>query len=188
MVKKLNLHRHADKSPDNHISVTGRRQAKDEGKRYDRTYGPDGVQHIFVSPLIRTTETAYAMISGRFAFDQTAVHNAVTGLGDDEMFRQMVTAEFKDAVSHGASNLDALSVHSDEFIADLIARGEMAIRAMFDAMLDGQLGVGLFHDPTIPMLARHFGLTDARSLNSMEAITFRCSPSGVISATWPSWK
>lgn len=188
MVKTLNLHRHGDKTPANHISAVGRRQAKEMGKLYDRTFGIDSVQHMFFGPLIQTVETAYAMMSCRFAFDQTAVHNAVNGLGDDEMFRELVTADFKDAVAHGISNLGALSVHCDGLIDDLICRGEMAIRAMFDCMLEGQLGVGVFHDPTIPLLARHFGLIDARSLSFMEGITFRCSESGVITAAWPTWK
>jgi len=189
--KTLILHRHSDKTPNNHISTEGRMKAKQWGKLYDRFLGAESVSHVFFGPLIRTGETAYATISGRFAFDQATIHNPVDGLGSNELFAEMITDEVRRLIKEGNfSNLDAvIAGHNDDELKSYVTMGQQALIEMFDAMQDGELGIGFFHDPTIPLLARSLGLDDARSLDSMEPIAFAMYNNDgltVITAYWPT--
>lgn len=181
MAKTLVLFRHADKTPDGrHISAEGRHQAFKVG------YHTSGkVDHMFFGPLIRTAETAYAMMTGNPAFDETVIHDPIDGLGSDELFAQMVTSQVKIKIREGASNLEAVtSSHDIDALAGFMSDGKHALQQMLDAMDDGQLGFGIFHDPTIPLLGRFLGLPEARSLGSVEAVVFRQEDNGRITASW----
>ncbi len=180
MAKTLILHRHSDKTPDGeHISKAGLEKAQAYG---NMCYRGKVVNHLFYSPFVRTVETATAMRLDNQAFDAVVMHEPMFGLGSEEAFIVMATAEFKSAVTTGASNLDALSIHKDERYRMFLDEGFQALRAMFAQMGEGELGVGVFHDPLISLIARHLGYSEARSLEEMEAIVFMMNSYGGIKA------
>lgn len=182
MAKTLVLFRHADKTKDGrHISAKGRNQASETAIMLE-----DAIQHMFFGPLIRTTETAYAMMTGYDVFDETVIHDPIDGLGSDELFARMVTDEVKTKIKlDGMSNLEAvLSSHDADTLEGFKADGLRAIHVMMDAMDDGDLGFGIFHDPTIPLIGMFMDLPDARSLSSVEPIIFRQDDNGRIVASW----
>lgn len=184
MAKTLIIHRHSEKTPGgNHISTAGRLLAtitaaiRYRGKKAD---------HMFWSPLIRTLETAIAMMVGNASFDNAIMHDPVVGLGTSETMTLIVTDKFKDATAGGMSKLEALLNTGEAPIIKVLAEeAEEGLRRMFSQMSDGQLGVGIFHDPLISLAAWWLGLKDARSLESMEAIVFTMNDDGMITASWP---
>ncbi|HPM08001.1 MAG TPA: hypothetical protein PLL60_04375, partial [Bacilli bacterium] len=136
-------------------------------------------------PLIRTTETAIAMMTDNTMFDSAEMHDPIVGLGDDAMFAEMVTPEMKQAIKEGKSNFDALfAAHGSDSLNTFITAGQQAIDQMFAAMKDGEVGVGVFHDPTIPLMGWAHGLQEVRSLDSMQAIVFTMNDDGSITARW----
>ena len=125
------------------------------------------------------------MMMNNRGFKNTVLHDPIDGLGSQELFDKMITPELRETVKDGKTVLDALMFcHDDETLEYFERAGKKAIEEMFDLMEKGQHGVGIFHDPTIPFTAIHFGLLDARSLKSMEAIIFRLYDNGSIVASW----
>lgn len=185
ILKTIDLFRHSDKDKSgNHISHAGAELAYNTG---DRLYNSADIEisHGFHGPLIRTSETLTAMRTMSDPFQNMEIHDAIDGLGSTELFKVLVTDAARTAIKAGASNMDGVLSHSDpQILADFESCALSALQHMFDLMDSGQHGVGIFHDPTISMLAKSIGMKDARSLNSMEAIRFRLYDDGRIDAVW----
>lgn len=186
MAKTLDLFRHSDKDDSgNHISHAGAELAYNTGDDLYNGENEVEISHGFHGPLIRTSETLTAMRTMSDPFANMQINEPIYGLGSTELFKTLVTDEARAAIKNGASNMEAVLQHCDErALADFENGARDAIRQMFDLMEDGQHGVGIFHDPTIPMAAQFFGLEDARSLKSMEAIRFTLDDEGKITASW----
>ncbi|OGY94676.1 MAG: hypothetical protein A2406_02530 [Candidatus Komeilibacteria bacterium RIFOXYC1_FULL_37_11] len=185
VVKTLDLFRHSDKDKSgNHISHAGAELAYNTGDRLYNT-SDTKISHGFHGPLIRTSETLAAMRMMSDPFQEMEIHDAVDGLGSAEFFQKTITDAMRADIKDGLSNMEAVLKHMDPSVFDQFkSDAQSALRKMFDLMNDGQIGVGIFHDPTIPMLAKSIGMTEARSLNSMEAIRFNLYDDGSIKAVW----
>jgi len=178
--KRLTLHRHSDKTPDGkHISHAGKLLAMATGAIYK-----DQVHHVFFGPLIRTTESLCYLTAGNpeVFSDVTIFPSPIIGLGDEALFTQIATSKFKNLVStEGLSFLEAtLQAHDNETVEEFGQKSILAIRDMFQTMKDRQIGVGVFHDPIIALAAHFLGFENARSLESMESITFEQDEDGSI--------
>lgn len=181
ITKTLDLFRHSDKTPDGkHISYQGMELANGIGGNYDTP-----VHHVFCGPLVRTRETLVAMMVLNTGFENAEIHEPIDGLGSDELFKSLVTDEARTAIKGGKSSMEGVLDNCDErVLADFENGARDALKQMFGLMADDQHGVGIFHDPTVPMLAKFLGMEDTRSLESMEAIRFTLDEEGEITASW----
>ncbi|MFA6307594.1 MAG: hypothetical protein WCS88_02780 [Patescibacteria group bacterium] len=185
ITKTVDLYRHTHKDTGgNHVSYDGATYAYEIGsERYDE--GNMNIHHLFWGPLARTCETAIAMMTANQAFTHVKMHDPIHGLGSSELFATIITDHVRADIKGGLSNMEAVLVNIDrQVLVDFNIGARNALKQMFDLMDSGQHGVGIFHDPTIPMLAKCLGMTDAHSLDAMEAIRFRLYDDGSIDAVW----
>lgn len=182
MAKTLFLHQHSEVEG-GHVSAVGRMLAHNYGMYYR---GRQPVNHVFCSSLVWTTETAVALMTGCTAFDGAVVHHPIEGLGGKYSLRLLGEAELDDLVDGDLSRLPS-NLRADQregVISTFYSEAVEAVKRIFAVMEDGQLGVGIFHDPFISLAALNFGLQDARALIPMEYIVFTMDDNGDIVATW----
>jgi len=179
-MKKLTLYRHSEKTQDgNHISFTdGLRLAMATGATIT-----DNISHVFHGPLPRTAETACYLVAGNpNAFSDATQHDPIVGLGDNDLFSEMFPDNVRNLVGKYSVLGAVFQGHGDTVASEFAQRGIDAINEMFDLMENDEIGVGMFHDPTISLAAHFIGLPNARSLKSMESITFIQDDDGNIKA------
>lgn len=179
MPKVLDLYRHAEKtSCGNHISAQGREHASQVGGEIHMS-----VNHVFHGTLPRTLETLTAMMTVNSAFDEAQFHQPLANLGSAKIFKWMITARLRRLVKNDGLSVMQAVKHCHESglnFFKLIDDSADDIWAMFEAMEDGQYGVGVFHNPTIPLIAEKFGLQDAFDLESLDYLRFVCDEQGLI--------
>lgn len=183
MSKTLFVHQHTE-AVNGHISTLGRALVNNYDIYY-RSQPP--VRYVFYSSLLWTTETAVALMTGRVAFNEAVIHGPIDGLGDKYSLQLLGQSSFDDLANGDLSRLlsDLREDHREEVVRTFCIGAVEAVRNMFAIMEDGQLGVGVFHDPFISLAALAFGLEDARELVPMEYVVFTMDDNGDIVATWP---
>lgn len=143
----------------------------------NKHYGDYTFTDIFYGTLYRSAQTALAVVIGLAPFNRelnVQVHTPIEEAGTDELFKEMATPEFKEAVKAGATNLEALDkVHPREKVQEWEKLAAAGVQKMFDAMQDGSNG--FFpggHDPVIALAARHFGYSNVCSMGELEYLDF----------------
>ena len=174
-VKILDLYRHSKKMGNN-ISVEGLELAMASAFKVDHE-----VSDLFRGPLERTLETLTACRCGSDMFDEAILHPPIFGLGNSEIFSGcgMITEGFKKALKDGNNFQAVLDSATDEQVQIWTNYGREALMSMF-MMMSGKYGWGLFHDPTIPLMARSMGFDLGRSLKEMEGLRFALMSDGSI--------
>lgn len=124
-------------------ATEGRRDLKQRGISLDR---------LFHSPLLETAATALAYISGQqpglFIYMPVAEE-----MGTDELFAEMSTEAFRQAVKGGLSYFEALiDVHGAPRAKVWAGRAAEGVCKMFDRMNKDEIAVA-FGDPLIIQLA-----------------------------------
>lgn len=181
-IKMLHLRRHSIKDgPDQTIGPKGLELAIREGKRVDLgtvpVVGPPVQEQdemalldsgqtakrrydkLFHGPQVQNAQTALAFCQGLGYVPR--VMPIVNGLGNDNLFAEIITEEFKAAVQSGLSNFAAVrQVHCDIKVAAWADRGRMAVTRMFDEMGDGEIGAGFFYGIPIELAAWACGAGD----------------------------
>lgn len=181
-MKKLHLRRHGKKDgPNDTIGPQGLEQTRREGVEAVRN--GNSYQRLFYGPLVRTAQTALAFLE---AFMRPPITMPVVqGLGDDALFKEIVNDTFKRAIAAGQTNLAAtLMAHPSERCTIWQMHAGAAVEQMFDALGEGEMGLGFFHSPTIEMAASSFGfvVTDLK-LAELEGLEFTQDANGVVRVT-----
>ncbi len=188
-MKTLYYLRHSIKDANNNISPVGIELAKAQGQCLIPTHGQPQKQgqinpyRVFVGPLPRTFQTCEAFFShvtNRYVLADFVVE--IKSIGDDELFKRIVTDGFKAAVKSGKSNLEALlEAHNG---ADIDLWKDIAfstVEMMFGMMGDGETAVAFGHSPMIELAAYAIHTWKAvdieyqlqyRRLGEMEGIVF----------------
>lgn len=180
--KVLRLRRHSTKDgavPDT-IGPKGLALAKSEGEKDRRL----PIQYLFHGPLVRTAQTCGAYIMAQA--DDAQWMPVVPGLGDDALFAQMVTDDFRAEVKKGQTNFAAvLAAHGDLVVKTWAETCAMSVRTMLDLMDERAMAAGFFHSPTIEWAAWAINefkdlLPELTQLGDMEGIEFEQDENGLI--------
>lgn len=111
-----------------------------------------GIKRLFHGPFVRTAQTALAFCGGLGYVPE--VMPIIEGIGNDDLFAEIATATFIEAVKGGASHLEALHIaYSSEFIRGLGSQSLQCVRDMFAQMQEGEVSVAFGHSPFIELAA-----------------------------------
>lgn len=106
-------------------------------------------------------------------------------LGDDALFKQIITERFNSAVARGLSLFRAVrETHGDNQAMAWGELGRMALMKMFDTMADGEYGIGFFYGIPIMLAAWACGAEKGNvsgwdDLGEMEMFIFTCDEEGI---------
>ncbi len=133
--------------------------------------------------IYRTCQTALAYICHIGCAPGTRVHTPITEIGTDELFAEMVNAEFKAAVKSGKTNIQAIyeAGHPEKQLVAWSEDAALGVRKMLDLIPVGGFGLALGHDPIIPLAAKAYGYS-IPSLKEMEYLDFELHDDGSIRA------
>jgi hypothetical protein len=145
------------------------------------------IARIFHGMLLRTAQTAIAFCKG-LGYVPTLMP-AVSGLGDDAMFKEMANDAFR-AAQKTMSNLQALQAsHPAKRYVEWAKEARVAVDSMFEQMSDDEIAVGIFHSPTIELAASTLqndlvpNPDGWDSLKEMDALVFVQSTGGLLGVT-----
>lgn len=188
-VKTLVLFRHTTKDgPNETVGPQGFDLAASQGaaqsnyiKLADAEDGMDGdwqsrLSKLFYGWQFQNLQTALGFCKG-LGFVPTLMP-VVSGLGDDALFSEIITDEFRAAVAGGLSNFAAIrQVHGHQQSVAWAEQCRLALITIFEAMADGQTGVGFFYGIPIVLAAWACGATEDEEhiwdhLGLMEALVF----------------
>lgn len=147
-MRTLDLRRHSTKDGDvkDTIGPQGLALAHSEGLKASTVYSKG-----FHGPLIRTCQTLYAFAEGLGYVPEP--QPAMAELGDDDLFVQIATPEFREAVKGGATYFQALlATHGEPKAKEWAATAAEGICKMFDVMVEGEDAVAFGHSPLIELV------------------------------------
>jgi len=175
-MKRLRYVRHSDKEGDL-ISAEGLERARKEA--------PDGLYtDLFYGPVYRTLQTLAAAMTVIEFTVTPRLHEPIEEIGTNELFGRVAVPKFRENVSEGLSNLEAVDItHPEEMISQLEFDAAKGVEKMFAEMPDGGFGLAYGHDPIISLAARYFNADEVRSLKTLEWIDFFMNDEGEITVT-----
>ena len=165
-MKVIHYRRHSIKGPDNLLTPQGIALAIDEGKKAARQItgevtgesGPDAAfvklryERLFHGPLGRTLQTAMHFCHGLGYLPSPKL--PIAEIGTDELFAEIATPAFREAVKDGASNFQALlTVHGEAKAKEWAGVASEGVCKMFDGLQDGETGIAFGHSPVIELAA-----------------------------------
>lgn len=170
-METLILQRHSELAKDGrHVSSDGMEMAHAYGLIY---YRKREVHHVFTSPVQVTVETMVAMMVNNKAFAKACRHPAIQGMGSHDSLILLCNDQFSDLSAGGVSVMEAFVASHDPDVRHILEEEAMlAIHEMFASMAEGELGVGVFHEPFITLAAHLCGLRDIQCLDILEGIVF----------------
>lgn len=196
-MKTLLLLRHAPKDKNGEIGREGYQVAFDQGETEkdahakladaatngERAKVQRKFTKLFFGPQKQNLQTARPYLEGLGYTPE--IMPTVDGLGNDALFAQINTPEFKAAVAGGLPLFEALiKVHGD---GQAMAWGElcrMALMKIFDTMDDGENAIGFFYG--IPIMLAAYACDTKTSdvigydnLGEMEGLIFTTDDEGV---------
>ena len=153
----------------------------------DVTWINPRIARLFHGLLLRTAQPALAFCKG-LGYVPTFMP-AVSGLGDDAMFKEMANEAFR-AAQKTMSNLQALQAsHPAERYVEWAKGSRAAVDSMFEQMGDDEIAVGFFHSPTIELAASTLQndlvpLPDGwNNLKELDGLVFVQSTGGLLGVT-----
>lgn len=170
-METLILHLHTELAEDGrNVTSDGLDLAHGYGTVY---YRKKEVQHVFNSSVQVTTETLVAMMVKNKAFAKACRHPAIQGMGSHDSLMLLCNDQFSDLIAGGVSVMEAFVASHDPDVRHILEEDAMlAIHEMFASMAEGELGVGVFHEPFITLAAHLCGLRDIQCLDILEGIVF----------------
>jgi|GEM_PF-2025567 len=117
------------------------------------------IERLFYAELPQAVQTSERFCKGLGYTPRLML--PVPGLGDERMLREIFTAEFRQSVRGGMTELSAsLKVHSIGQSCAWAARSRLALINIFDSLADGEIAIGFAPLVVILLTAWAFAATD----------------------------